>query len=52
QDIHLVVSDLKTRCGQVDWIKFISNDLVLLFAEHYQQVRRSMCVFLNDKNSL
>ncbi|CAF2040918.1 unnamed protein product [Rotaria magnacalcarata] len=42
QDIHLVVSDLKTRCGQVDWIKFISNDLVLLFAEHYQQVRRSI----------
>ncbi|CAF2350895.1 unnamed protein product [Rotaria sp. Silwood2] len=41
QEIHLIVSNIKTRCAQVDWVKFISNDLVELFADHYQQVRRA-----------
>ncbi|CAF1078838.1 unnamed protein product [Adineta steineri] len=41
QEIHLIVSNLKTRCAHIDWVKVISNDLVVQFAEHYQQVRRA-----------
>ncbi|CAF0812826.1 unnamed protein product [Rotaria sordida] len=41
QEIHLIVSNLKTRCAQIDWVKVISNDLVEQFANHYQQVRRA-----------
>ena len=41
QEIHSIVSNLKTRCASIDWVKVISNDLVVQFAEHYQQVRRA-----------
>ena len=41
QEIHSIVSSLKTRCASIDWVKVISNDLVVQFAEHYQQVRRA-----------
>ncbi|CAF1252805.1 unnamed protein product [Adineta ricciae] len=41
QEIHLIVSNLKTRCASIDWVKVISNDIVVQFADHYQQVRRS-----------
>lgn len=46
QEIHVIVSNLKTRCALIDWVKVISNDLVLQFAEHYQQVRRATFVFV------
>ncbi|CAF1020929.1 unnamed protein product [Rotaria sp. Silwood1] len=41
QEVHLMVSNVKTRCAQIDWVKVISNDLVEQFADHYQQVRRA-----------
>ncbi|CAF3847293.1 unnamed protein product, partial [Adineta steineri] len=41
------VSNLKTRCAHIDWVKVISNDLVVQFAEHYQQVRRATLYFAN-----
>jgi hypothetical protein len=39
-----MVSNLKTRCATIDWVKVLSNDLVEQFAEHYKHVRRATFV--------
>lgn len=41
---------MKERCAQIDWVKVISNDLVVLFTDHYKKVGEATFVFLLKSN--